>query len=177
MCGPTFKSEYNRVHSISAPAISGSQYTTAVVIDNRIHIFKQTGPHHIWPTDQGFFRRRAKNFDRARQFIFDNGFFNRYSCCGSSRTHGIMPAAVSGSTLYYRRLMRNSSLLRDHGQSVKFAQDTDNRFSGTVRSDKTRRHPGRLSLYRETGFFQSVGQKLGRLEFLHPQFSKRPDRV
>ena len=99
---------------------------------SRVHPIKYTVPRHKPFSGTALLSRTPKKLYSTWQFIILQILFYAKRRSQRAYTQQVMSTAVAWSALRYRAHSGNIGLLTQTGQRIKFAQETNDRFSASI---------------------------------------------
>src|SRR6185295_819627 len=124
-----------------------------------IEIVKQTFARHVDLSADGLFSGSAVKANRSFELPGGDHLFDRERGAETRRAEQVMPAAVPRGT-GFQSLFHRLRLLRDAGQSVIFAEDSNNRPALPVAGGERGRHPSDSAFYIEALLLGIIREQL-----------------
>ena len=160
----------HRIHPVDGGGVPGV---------DKVHLVKETGPGHELLGAGALFGRAAKVDHGAVLAGGIQVILEGESSCQRASAQRAVAAAVAGGTLGHRGFFRQSGLLAQAGEGIKFPQEAHHRFAAAlfIGAGKAGGDFGQATLNGEALGLQQLAEQLGGLVLVEGELGIVPDAV
>ena len=126
--------------------------------NREIYIVENTFSRHKCFSGAAFFTRASEEHNRAFFFIFLKIFFHCYRSSDGADAEKVVTAAVTCSSRNQFFSLSAACYLAEAGECIKFAQETNDRFSMAKGACKCSRDIGNVLFNFKSFFFQKIAE-------------------